>query len=61
MKEARRNAWNPNGLDNLFSGGIIAVGIVGLLLAVIVGPMTGASSPASPGAVASIVLSETAA
>ena len=57
MKDARRNTWNPTGTDNFFSGGIIAVGIIGLLLAQIVGPMPDAAAPATAG----MVISEAAA
>jgi hypothetical protein len=60
MKDARRNDSHPTGMDNLFNGGIIALGIVGLLLAVLVGPMTNASNPARPPAVAGMVMSESA-
>ena len=31
-------AWKQHGFDSIFNGGLIAAGIVGLLLAVIDGP-----------------------
>jgi hypothetical protein len=38
MKKDRRNAWSiPTGLDTFHNSALIAVGLVGLLLAVLTG------------------------
>ena len=58
MENDRRNAWNQNTHDTLFNGAVIAVGIVGLLLAVIAGPAPEASNAARPVMVSALVLAE---
>jgi len=61
MKSERTNSWKHHtGNDTIFNGGLIAAGIVGLLLAVIDGPVPGASAPTRPVMLAGLVLSEIA-
>lgn len=60
MDKSRRNDWKAhNGKDTLLNGGLIAAGIVGLLLAVLLGPASedglvvtehAVSADANPGA-----------
>lgn len=54
MNNAPRNAWNcPTGHDTLLNGGLIAAAILGLLLAVLDGPLPVTSATVASGVVVS--------
>jgi hypothetical protein len=59
MNDDRRNPWKAHtGHDTLLNGGLIAAGIVGLLLALIDGPAPEASVAAQPVMVSALVVAE---